>query len=113
MGHIGISKYDLQGKITRTTLLQLNTHLQKVKVPSTIRTYYNDTEISTNVIHLNNTLFFTLVSEGIHHRTVLAVDNLERDTLERGLKHIVRAYSIRGFHIILILGDIQFKLLKD
>ena len=64
-------------------------------------------------MHLNDVLFLTSVSEGIYYGIVLAVDNLECNTLERDLKHIVRAYSIRGFYVILILVDMQFKPLKD
>ena len=70
-------------------------------------------EILVDVMHTNDVTFLTSVSKEIHYRTILAVDNLEVETLERGLKNVVRAYSIRDFHVILILVDIQFKVLKD
>ena len=67
---------------------------------------YNDTEVSINIMYLNSVLFLTIVSKGIYYGIILATDNLEYETFEKGLKNVVRSYLIRKFYVILILIDI-------
>ena len=78
-----------------------------------IRTYYNDAEVSSDIMHVNSVPFLTLVSEYIYYIIVNTIDNMEIDTLEFELKNVVRVYAIRGFNVVVILVDIQFKALKD
>ena len=54
-----------------------------MEVLPVIRNYYNDIEMSADMMYLTNLPFFTLVSEDIHYRIVLAADNLEYNTLDR------------------------------
>ena len=62
---------------------------------------------------LNDVLFLTTISEHIHYSTANAVDNLKYLTLEYQFKNVVRSYAIRGFRIVMIMVDPQFKASKD
>ena len=78
-----------------------------------IRQFYNKVELRADVIFINNVLFLTSISKHIHFDTANTVDNLKCTTLKTQLKNVVRCYAIRGFKIVIILVDPQFKALKD
>lgn len=58
-------------------------------------------------------LFLIFVSHNIHYNIVGVVDNLKCPTLEHELKKIVRSYTLQGFHMILIIVNMQFKSLSN
>ena len=38
---------------------------------------------------------------------------MKADTLEKGLRSLMRCYTTRGFKVVVMLVDVQFKTLKD
>ena len=110
---LGPSSYAAKGKTTRTKLDAIDTKAQMVEVPLAVRKHYNNVKISTDVMHVNDIPFLTSVSHDMHYGTSLAVDNLTAPVLERGLRNAVRKYNIRGFNVVVIILDTQFKSLKE
>ena len=110
---LGPSKYIAQGKTTRKQSNAVDVNLQRMSVPRTIQKYYSEVVLDADIMHLNNIPFITYVSQNINYGTVVGVDNLQCICLEEELRKIVISYAIRGFCIILINVDLQFKALKD
>ena len=75
--------------------------------------YFNNVEISADVMFLNGYPFLASISEHIHYGTEITVDNLKCSSIESQVKSVIRYYDIRGFSAVLIGVDIQFKALKD
>jgi hypothetical protein len=91
----------------------INSARQLVEVPKTIMVYYGNVQLIADVMYVNNVPFLILLSNYIHYSTATAIDNMKADTLELGLKNIIRCYTIYGFNIVVILLDLQFKMLRD
>ena len=108
---LGKSEHALQGKTTRTQPEAVTEQL--VDVPTTIMDYYRNVELSIDVMHMNQVPFLVSVSKHIHYATVEALDDMKIPTLESGIKRVISTYRIRGFNIVLIHVDIQFKAIKD
>ena len=53
------------------------------------------------------------ISNHIYYGSANAIDNMKANTLELGLQNLVRCYAIRGFNVVVIMVNIQFKPLKD
>ena len=66
-----------------------------------------------DILYVNRVPFLTSISNYIHYGSANTVDNMKADILEMGLKNLVQYYAIRGFLVVVILVDIQFKSLKD
>ena len=64
-----------------------------------MRLHCNNVEMSADVMLLNE--------------VPCAVDNIICTALEKELINVIRCYVVRGFNIILITVDMQFKSLKD
>ena len=60
-------------------------------------------------------IFFSLLvfSEHSHYGTSGDVNNLKCPSLDDGLNKVIRNYAVRGFLIIIIVVDMNFKALKD
>ena len=78
-----------------------------------MRLCYNNVELSTDAMHLNDVPFLISVSHDFRCGTAGAVDNLKCHILESELSNVVRCYRVREFNVVLITVDIQFKSLKD
>ena len=100
-------------KTTWTQPSAVDGKLQTVEALPTVRLCYNNVEMSADMMHLNKVLFLTSISHDIHCRTVDAVDNMTCTALEKELINVIRCYMVRGFNVILITADAQFKSLKD
>ena len=70
-----------------------------------IRQFYNNIEISADIMFLNNVLFLISISEYIYYETMGVVDNLACLWLESEIKKILRSYTVRGFRIVIIAVD--------
>ena len=68
----------------------------------TIRQFYNNIELSLDVMFVNDVPFLTSISEHIHYETVGAVDNLTCPSLEPEIKKVLRLYAVRGFRYVII-----------
>ena len=77
MDMLGRIKHTAQVKTTITQSDVVNMSLQQIDVPRTICQYYNNVELSFNVMFVNNVIFLTSISEYIHHGKVNTVDNLK------------------------------------
>jgi len=66
-----------------------------------------------DVMYINDIPFLTSILENINYRTMGIVDNLKCPHLELEIKSIVRSYLVHRFRIVIIIVDIQFKILKD
>ena len=62
---------------------------------------------------VNNVTFLTSTSNHMHYGTSNAIDNLKIIPLEEGSKNAIQWYVLRGFKVVAVLVDIQFKCLKD
>ena len=62
---------------------------------------------------LNNILFLTSISKYIYYRVVSVVDNVMYLSLELEIKNMLRFHTVQGFHIIIIILNAQFKVLKE
>ena len=86
---------------------------QIVELPPTILDYYENVKLSADVIHVNDVLFPTSISNHIYYWTSNVVDNMNAKMLEVGLINIIKSYAIRGFSVGVMFLDIQFKCVKD
>ena len=110
---LGRSKLLAQGNTTRKQPSKADIDSQLLEVPDQIMNCYKNIELLADVLHINNMSFLTSISEDSRYGAISALDNLKCNTLEHGLKYVRRAYAIRGFNIIVITLDMQFKALKD
>ena len=62
---------------------------------------------------MNHVPFLKSISNHVHYGTFHTIDNLKADALESGVKNVTRCYAIRGFNIVVVMVDVQFKCLKD
>ena len=60
-----------------------------------------------------NIMFLTSISNDAYHGTISIVHDMKCILLEYKFRKVFRSYIIRGFNIILILVDKQFKSLKE
>ena len=86
---------------------------QQMDIPLNIRQYYNNIELSADMMHVNNIPFLMSISDNIHYRTADAIDNLQCPTLEAQINKVIGKYTVRGFCIRMIAVGIQLKSLKD
>ena len=110
---LGISEHAMAGKRTRTQPDAVNAEEQLVALPPSILNYYKDVELSVDVLHVNRLPFLASVSKNIHFTTIDALDNMKTETMERVINMILRSYGIRGFRVITVHVDIQFKAISD
>ena len=68
--------------------------------------------MSSGATRANDVTCLASVSEHVHYGTVLAVDNLQIETLKPGLTNVVHCYSVRRFNAVIMLVDMYFKTLK-
>ena len=64
------------------------------------------------MFHENEVLFLALTLDHMHYGAESIVDNIKHNNLELELQNVVRHYAIRGFNIILLMVETQFKPLK-
>ena len=70
-------------------------------------------QFSVNVLHANEKPFLTSTSNHMHHGKASDIDNVKAETLETGLQRLMGYYANRGFKVVVMLVDIQFKTLKN
>jgi hypothetical protein len=70
-------------------------------------------ELAADVLFVNNVPFLISISASIHNGTATIVENLQAESLEAGLKNVMRSYIVRGFHTVIVIVDMQFKYLRD
>ena len=109
----GKSEHGLTGKTSRTQPDAVNAEEQLVELPPTIMEYYKNVELSVDVLHVNRLPFLTSVSKNIHYSTINALDNMKIPTMENVIEKLIRSYSVRGFRIVAVHVDIQFKAIRD
>ena len=110
---LGLSKYAAQGKTIRTQPEAVDITMQRVDILQSNMHFYKEIELLVDVIHVNDIPFIMSILESIYYGIISALDNLKYISLEAELKSIVRLYTIRGFKIVIICVDIQFKALQD
>ena len=109
----GTSEHAMAGKTTKTQPDAVNAEEQLLEVPPAILNYYRNVELSIDVMHVNRLPFLASVSKNIHYTTVDALDNMKINTMENVISLLLRAYSVRGFRVVAIHVDIQFKAISD
>ena len=110
---LGQSDVAVQGKTTRTQPDAVVAQDNLVELPPSIIQYYGKVELAVDVMHVNRIPFLTSLSRKIHYGTVNALADMKIPTMEVCIEKIIRAYSVRGFHVTVIHVDIQFKAIKD
>lgn len=83
------------------------------ELPPSIHNFYKNVELSVDVIHVNTIPFLVSINHDIHFAHVVTLLNLKTDTLESGVKSILKSYAIRSFHITTVHVDIQLQPLCD
>ena len=58
--------------------------------------FYKNSELSADVVFVNDVSFVASVSENSHYGTIRAVNNLRCASLEIELKTIIRSHAMRG-----------------
>jgi len=58
---------------------------------------------------INRVPFLLRISKHIYYGQVVMLANLKAPTLEVGIIHCIKSYSVRGFHVQFIHVDIQFE----
>ena len=111
MDMLGTSKYAIEGKTTRTQPAAVDQEI--IQVPPTIMEYYKNVVLSIDVLHVNKIPFLMSISKDIHYGTVDALDDMKIPTLEKTINKIFRLYRLRGFNVVTIHVDIQFKSIRD
>ena len=92
---LGPSKCAIQGKTTRSKPDFVDVTLHKIDAPKSTMKFYKDVELSADVMHGNDVLFLTTMSENMHYGKISALDNLKCQSLEFELKNVIRHYAIR------------------
>ena len=110
---LGKSKDVIQGETNRSKLDAVDVTLKKIYMPRWIMKFYTDVDMATYVMHANDTPFLTTISENACHGTITIVNNLKWHALEFELKNVIRSHKVRGFSIVLLVVDMQFKSLTD
>ena len=110
---LGTSEHISAGKTTKTQPPAINADEQLVELPPSIAQYYRDVEISVDVLHVNRLPFLASISKNIHYSTIDALDNMRIPTMESTIRQLMRSYSVRGFNVVAIHVDIQFKSISD
>ena len=72
----GPSKYVAQDKLIGIQLKVVDISQKEIDVPQNICQYYNDIELSANVMCIKNILFLTLIQDNIHYGIIDAIENL-------------------------------------
>ena len=108
---LGKSEYAVRGKTTGTQSEAVTEQL--VEVPRTIINHYRNVELSADVLHVNKIPFLATLSRHIHYTTIGALDDMKMVTLEKTFQAVLRAYRVRGFNVVTVHVDIQFKAMKD
>ena len=108
---LGPSKYALEGKRTRRQPDAVDAQI--VEVPPQMLDYYKDVSLSIDVMHVNQVPILISISKNIHYGTCHALLSMKIPTMEAEILDIIKTYSARGFRIVCIQADIQFKALKD
>ena len=108
---IGESKYALEGKRTRRQPEAVDTEI--MEVPPQILEYYKDVRLSFDVMHVNQIPFLVSISRNIHYGTCHALTSMKIPVMEDIMKKVVKSYRSRGFNVVMINVDIQFKPIDD
>ena len=108
---IGESKYALEGKRTRRQPEAVDTEI--MEVPPQILEYYKDVRLSFDVMHVNQIPFLVSISRNIHYGTAHVLSSMKIPVMENIMKKVVGSYRSRGFNVVMINVDIQFKPIED
>ena len=112
-GMLGKSKYDAQVKPTMKSSDPTDVRNQLVEFPPTIKMQYGNVGLAADVIHVNYAPFITYVSNYAYYGTFNIFDNIKGVNLEQGIQNIIRCYAVRGFNVVVVMLDMQFKCIKD
>ena len=97
---LGKSKQISQGKRTMCSSDPINIYHQLIELPPTIKGHYGNVKIAVDCLHMNDIPLLTSVSNHANYGTSNAVDNMKADSLEKGLKNVIRCYEIKGFRLV-------------
>ena len=103
----------MKGKTARSKLDVVDIALQKIDVSRSIMRFCRDIELEVDVMCVNDVLFLTTISSNIHYRTIAALCNVVRTSLEQKLTKVIRSHVVRGCKISLVVVDMKFKPVKD
>ena len=109
---LGKCEYALKGKTVRRQPDAVEQQAL-VDLPQEILDHCINVEMSADVLHVNQIPFLASLSKNLHYGTINALENMRMSTLEDVLRKVLSIYRIRGFNVIMIHVDIQFKGLKD
>jgi len=101
----------LKGKTVRKTPDVVRQDI--VEVPKEIRQLHKRVTLSIDIFFVNGIPFFSTLSKKICFLSVTHLSNRKIPTIFRALKAMHNYYLQRGFQIVFVQGDGEFKPLKD
>ena len=109
---LGPSVYGLKGKRTHKTKEPVETEAL-VPIPKTIKEHYMELTIAADVLHVNQILFLSTISHGIHYGIISVMLSMKVNDLEKALLCVILSYSLWGFTVKHVLVGIRFEYLKS
>eukprot|EP00536_Pseudo-nitzschia_multiseries_P010625 jgi/Psemu1/203784/e_gw1.332.17.1 len=104
---LGPSVYAIKGK--RVNRKKEAVHINNiVPLPRTIEQHYSQIILTIDVMHINRIPMLVTISRNIHYGTVAALPNMKLPQLEAAIVSVIKSYSLRGFHVAVLLLDKQF-----
>ena len=100
----------LKGKTVRKNNQPVSSDI--AGVPYHVMAKHQNITLAIDVMFINKIPFFITLSRGLHFGTVEAIRDREVSTIVRRLTTIIRLYTLRGFHITVILADPEFEPLR-
>jgi hypothetical protein len=107
----GTNLGSLKEKTNRGCPTHVEVH-QPNPIPITIMDKYDEVTLANDVMFINNIPFFTSISQHIKFGTAERLINQQASNLMKAIKGICNLYALRGFTIILVLGDNDFETLR-
>eukprot|EP00536_Pseudo-nitzschia_multiseries_P015470 jgi/Psemu1/42725/gm1.42725_g len=104
---LGPSVYAIKGK--RVNRKKEAVHINDiVPLPRTIEQHYSQIILTIDVMHINRIPMLVTISRNIHYGTVAALPNMKLPQLEAAIVSVIKSYSLRGFHVAVLLLDKPF-----
>ena len=107
----GRSVLKMKGNMTRKNGKRVTQSI--VKVPMELIKLHKDVELAIDCFFVNKHIFFTTFSTKICFTTITHVPKRNKEELWAALLGTYKMYLLRGFRIVVIMGDHEFASISD
>ena len=84
-----------------------------IPLPDSILKLYQNVTIPIDIFFINGVRFFHSISDNIKMQTVEALPKATKNALVSCTKRVINLYQSRGFRVVEVKGDGQFKCLEE